>query len=287
MRRVLPQRLVPPLAALLLSLTWVGCGSPTGPSSAAPGGGAGATFPGVSDFAASGSFTTTIDNAAGPGGGFTIFRPATLGQNGLRHPILVWGNGTFLTPAAYAAFLTHLASHGFVVIAANTINAGTGTEMRQGLDWLVDQHGAGSGVFSGKLDIVNIGAFGHSQGGGGAINTGADARVKTVIPIQPLPQTQRLHGTMLLLCGRNDTTIHPDTVCRDLVYTPATVPTFFGVLNGVDHFAPFGDGGPMRAPVTAWFRGELMGDQTARTRFHGSACTYCVDPTWQVARKGF
>ena len=34
-----------------------------------------------------------------------------------------------------------------------------------------------------KLDANNIGAFGHSKGGGGAINAGAHARVKTVIAI--------------------------------------------------------------------------------------------------------
>ena len=245
------------------------------------------TFPGVSDFAAAGPFAVTVENNTGPSGVFTIFRPASLGQNGLRHPILAWGNGTATTPATYAALLGHLASHGFVVIAANTTNAGSGVAMRQGIDWLVAQDGAPGGVFSNRLDIGNIGAFGHSQGGGGAINAGAHPRVRTVIPIQPLPQPQFLQGTMLLLCGGNDTIVHPETACRNLVYTPAIVPTFFGILNGVDHFAPFGDGGPMRAPITAWFRGELMRDQSARARFYGSDCTYCVNPGWQVSRKGF
>ena len=34
-----------------------------------------------------------------------------------------------------------------------------------------------------KLDANNIGAFGHSLGGGGAINAGVHARVKTVIAL--------------------------------------------------------------------------------------------------------
>ena len=53
----------------------------------------------------------------------TAYRPSTLGQNGVTHPVILWGNGTGSSPSTYAGLLRHLASHGFIVVAANTSNA--------------------------------------------------------------------------------------------------------------------------------------------------------------------
>src|ERR1700749_2395949 len=75
----------------------------------------------------------TSGHTEGPG--CTIFRPPTQ-MLGLKTPIVLWGNGTGTTPAAYAQRLTRLASYGFVVAAANTANAGRGREMLACLDWL-------------------------------------------------------------------------------------------------------------------------------------------------------
>src|SRR5215217_4953971 len=50
----------------------------------------------------------------------TFYRPAELGDHGGKSPVIVWGNGTGATPAAYDGLLRHWASYGFIVAAANT-----------------------------------------------------------------------------------------------------------------------------------------------------------------------
>lgn len=282
------------LVAILFGLGATCCG-PTAPGGTGGtggtggGGGTGGTgggtpFPPVSDFGGPGPYAAIEVDNTGPGNAYTLFRPATLGEGGVRHPIITWGNGTFVTPAAYAAFLTHLATHGFVVIASNNTNTGSGQEMLQGVDWLLQQN-SGTGEFAGKLDPNHIAATGHSQGGGGTINAGADARIKTVVPIEPAPATQNLHGPMLLLCGKEDTTVDAITICTNLVYNAAVVPTFFGIVSPVNHITPLNTAGPLSAPITAWMRLQLMGDESARNLFYGPSCTYCTDPNWQVQRK--
>ena len=82
------------------------------------------------DFAAAGPFQVTVQNDAE----HTYYSPTALGQGGIDHPIVLWGNGTGTSPSVYDGFLRHLASHGFVVAAANTSNAGSGNEMLAGLE---------------------------------------------------------------------------------------------------------------------------------------------------------
>src|SRR5690606_7389899 len=95
------------------------------------------------------------------------------------------GNGTGTAPSGYSALLNHWASHGFVVAAANTTNAGSGQEMIACLDYLVEQNGRGSGTYAGKLNLDAVGSSGHSQGGGGSIMAGQDSRVTATAPFQP------------------------------------------------------------------------------------------------------
>ena len=53
------------------------------------------------------------------------------------HPIISWGNGTGVSPSGYAWLLGHLASWGFVVIASESRNTGSGEEM---LEEVIEGH---------------------------------------------------------------------------------------------------------------------------------------------------
>ena len=103
--------------------------------------GADAQAPGLppvgTNFAAAGPYQVTVQTDSA----HTYYSPATLGQNGVKHPIILWGNGTGTTPPIYDGLLRHFASHGFVVAAANTSNAGSGNEMLAGLDNLTTFNG--------------------------------------------------------------------------------------------------------------------------------------------------
>lgn len=265
-------------------------GNPGNPGT--PGGGepVESGFPSVRSFEASGSFSTTN---ASEGPSCTIYRPRTLGENDLKHPIILWGNGTGTSPSGYSALLNHWASHGFVVAAANTTNAGSGQEMIACLDYLVEQNGRSSGTYAGKLNLDTVGASGHSQGGGGSIMAGQDSRVTATAPFQPYvlglghsrASQSNQNGPMFLMTGSADTLAGSAANGRP-VFSNANVPVFWGELQGASHFVPAFNGGGYRGPSTAWYRYHLMGDKNAENVFYGADCTLCTSSDWKVQKKG-
>ncbi|ANF24624.1 lipase [Stutzerimonas stutzeri] len=250
----------------------------------------GAPFPAVSNFERSGPYATT-SRSEGPN--CRVYRPSSLGQNGVRHPVILWGNGTGTGPTAYSGLLSHWASHGFVVAAAETSNAGTGRDMLACLDYLVQESNRTYGTYVGVLNTGRVGTSGHSQGGGGSIMAGQDDRVSVTAPIQPYtiglghdPSSQRNQkGPMFLMSGGGDTIAFPYLNAQP-VYTRANVPVFWGERRYVSHFEPVGDGGAYRGPSTAWFRYHLMEDETARSTFYGRFCGLCTSVLWTEQRKG-
>lgn len=211
----------------------------------------------------------------------TFYYPSDIAAGAVPYPVIVWGNGTFATPPVYDGLLRHWASHGFIVAAANTAFANSGTQMRAGIDRLTALNGTAGSPFRGRVDLAHVGATGHSQGGAGAINASADKRVTTTVPIQPGPlaTTSALHGPTLYLAGQNDTVVRPAWV-HGFYAATAQVPAFYAELAGATHFTTVGDGGGFRGITTAWFRYHLAGDQAARPVFYGPGCGICSGSTW-------
>ena len=258
-----------------------------------------ATFPPVTDFGSPGPFTVAQDNAttiASLGtASCTIYRPTTLGQGGLLHPVIIWGNGTGTpTEIVYEWLFNQWASHGFIVAAANTPNAGTGVEMLTCLDWVEGQNTTSGSPYEGKVSIGRSGSSGHSQGGGGSIMVGRDPRIVVTVPFMayttglgfvPAASTEQ-HGPMLLMSGADDTIAVP-SANQAPVFASTNVPVLWGTLAGANHVT-FALGGypAYLAPSTAWFRLNLMCDETARPMFYGPSCTLCTDSSWAVQKKG-
>src|ERR687894_1974916 len=98
-----PTRLRGLLSLLLAPVLAVGLFTavPRGAEAQTPG------LPPVTDFAATGPFAVTVQTDAE----HTYYSPATLGQGGIDHPIILWGNGTSASPSTYDGLLRHLASH--------------------------------------------------------------------------------------------------------------------------------------------------------------------------------
>jgi len=247
------------------------------------------TFPAVTDFAAPGPFDTMQETSPG----CTVHRPTTLGGDGVRHPIIVWGNGTYANPGVYAAVLSHWASHGFVVGAANTTNAGSGTEMITCLDWIIAQDSQAGSPYEGNVDAQHVGASGHSQGGGGTLMAGRDQRMTLTAPLEPyigrLGGYQRSSigeqsGPMFLMSGANDSIASP-SANQQPIFDGTNVPVFWGTLAGADHLgSATGDINGFRGPATAWFRLHLMQDESARSLFYGADCGLCSDSMWEVQK---
>lgn len=218
----------------------------------------------------------------------TIFRPTELGAT--PRPVILWGNGTGTQPVNYLGILQRLASNGFVVAAANTPNAGSGQEMLACLDWLTAENAREGAKLYQKLDLSRVGATGHSQGGGGALMAGRDARIKTIAPIMPAAAGPRLeavgeqHGPILVLSGSADVMTPPERT-QQPVFEQAKTPVIWATLTGAGHLTPMQGGGPYPGIVAAWFRWRLMDDAKAGALFQGEDCAYCRGG-WTLRRKG-
>lgn len=260
-----------------------------------------------------GPYRVVVEYTVGPGGAFTLFRPAPLGEGRVRHPIVVWGNDRGTTPRTYTLFLEHLASHGFVVLASNggDVDVSTGSALRTGLEWLLTQNEAPDSVLLRMLDTTQIGSAGHAQGAYGALALALDPQVKTVVPIQGASVRSAPPGSVFVVSGGRDAAARPS---RDF-FANLTAPAAFGELRAATHTSWYGaaasseervslldrlnsrdqptatvDAGvpaqpPIQSAVTAWLRLELMQDESLRSWFTGSACKLCTDRAWEFQAK--
>lgn len=216
----------------------------------------------------------------------TFYYPQNMGESGERHPVIIWGNGTGAVPGIYSSLLRHWASHGFIVAAANTPASNFALSMRAGIDVLERRDADSGSVFHQKVDLEHIGSAGHSQGGAAALNAAVDPRVDTAVPIQPGPlaDPDRMDEPVFYLAGQRDLTVWPALV-KAFYRDSGHVPAVYGEVRGAGHLGSIADGGAFRAPVTAWLRFWLMGDENARGEFFGPDCGYCTDSTlwsdWQ------
>jgi hypothetical protein len=238
-----------------------------------------------------GPFVIRIETNIGPGGSYTMFRPDELGANGFMHPPATWGNGVTTTPDQYTALLSAVASHGFVVIASNS-TAVTAEELKAGLDWLLMQNDA-AGDYQGKLAVKCAAAIGYSMGGGAAVGAASHPNVLATVALHGLqgPAAQ-LTGPLLLITSTNDGFVTKSGFVQPTYDGSSKVPTIMATLNVpgasadfAGHLIPLGDAGKERAPLIAWLRLFVYGDQAAKPWFYGADCTLCKEPWTDIQRK--
>lgn len=238
---------------------------------------------------------------------FDVYYPTTLGANGFKHPILTWGNGTLGSASGVDYFLRHMASWGFVVIATEDQLTGPGQTIFDAANFLVNANGDSHSPFFQKLDINHIGAFGHSQGAGGAGNAftkayGSPHPMTTVMPIE-LPArvwctlgancfdpANLPGGSVFFIDGSADIPISPPTQTPqtqgeqsvEAFYnaTPNSVRKLKATLIGPSHNDITGQPDCSHAQFpcingvygylgypTAWFMDQLQGDTYAHGAF--------------------
>jgi hypothetical protein len=268
-------------------------GPPPPVDSGAPAGDAGsAAWPSVTDYGATGPFPVARDMSTGPGGGYDVFRPATLGAAGRRHPIVSWANGTLFSLSDYQKLLEHWASHGLVVIAGHTSSTAGGGTHKAAIDWLVAENARASSPYFGVLDTAHVAASGHSQGGGATIAAGAQKpgtlALTTTLPLMPIlsfesdtsivgKQTAPMFNINATMDNRD-----PTGAVAMQIYTNAKTELVQAAFIGVHEDAM---GPAMLAPTLAWFRLELMGDTAASaTFFPAGTCGLCRDAAWKQVR---
>ncbi|MEV0096764.1 acetylxylan esterase [Streptomyces sp. NPDC050738] len=265
------------VTGLLTGLTVLA--SPAAPAAPAPAHAAAqdaaSAIPSVgTDFGEPGPYAVSVDIEAV----HTFYHPTDMGRSGERHPVVIWGNGTGAVPGVYSGLLRHLASHGFIVAAANTPTSNFAITMRAGIDVLEKRNADSGSAYYQKVDLDHIASAGHSQGGAAAINAAIDPRVDTAVPIQPGPlaDADTMDEPVFYLAGQRDLIVLPFLV-KAFYNDSDHVPAVYGEVRGAGHLSSIADGGAFRAPVTAWLRYWLMGDANARGMFFGPDCGYCTD----------
>jgi hypothetical protein len=214
---------------------------------------------------------------------YTIFRPACM-KEGEKYPVITWGNGTCGQAGSYAILLGTLASHGFVIFAANSrFTNGGNKEMLKALDFAKAVNEDPNSIYYNKLDLDKVGAMGHSQGSSATAAAAADPRIKAVIlfngglssPDKPF----------LAVSGDRDITSYTPAQMMmgvDQATQPGAWLYYHQVLltggNVTGHLTLMEQPERVIDPTVAWWKYLLKGDKEARKMFIGADCGLCTKP---------
>lgn len=232
---------------------------------------AGSPLPPVSRIDADGLYAVTIERNTGPSRSGWVVRPTNLGQDGVIHPVFIWGPGAGTGPSNYKFHLRRIASHGFVVYSQTSTSSGG--EMTEAIDWLIDESQRSGSTYYQKLDTGNIGAGGHSRGSVASFAVADDPRLTTTIHVAGGSfdgnGSDNLRNPAAYICAEEDTLATPN--CRR-DYTNTDVPVWFTVMDGASHTSAARDGLPM---IVAWLRWHLAGETERRSMFVDPSCEFC------------
>jgi dienelactone hydrolase len=247
----------------------------------------------------------------------TIYRPIDMRRAG-ELPIIAFANGACRnTSTEYAAFLSELASHGYLVVAVGRDdmpmnlgpNATTAPDGRlvqvidekvvmAGVDWAIARNADARSPYYRRVRTNRIAYMGHSCGGMQALTASADPRATTAVvlnsgyyrtpparPPGPLPAYRRWSElrapTLILAGGPTDVAygIAKDSYADGVA---ANLPMFLASLPTVAHSGAYVAPDPEWSRVVlAWLDWQLKGKRKARGQFVGANCLLCKNPAWQ------
>ena len=229
----------------------------------------------------------------------SLFVPDKPGTEG-KFPVVVWTCGNGGTVDFYASFLTHLASHGFLIVADKGSSSDRLAEVasqKAAIDWIIAENDKSGGTFAGKIDTTRIAVMGHSLGSLASFATaGMEQRIRTSVHYSggltgnPVGFEEGALKTMTkpaaFLCGGADNTAGP-SCAMDFEQAPPTLPVFYGVLARASHIGPFGGephAGEYGRAGVAWLRWQLASDASFASWFQGADCTLCKAP-WTAKQR--
>jgi hypothetical protein len=209
---------------------------------------------------------------------FSVYRPGRFDGEGEKFPIIIWGNGTCAWPEAYGALLRYVASHGFVIVAANSRWVGDAVALKKGLDFAFAANDDSSSPYYQKLDTAKVGAMGHSQGSSGTANLASDPRVKAVILWNGGASASK---PFFAISGDGDIGDPSPSSMRSALQAASVEGAFLffhmvlqmGDLPG--HLTLVTEPARVVEPAVAWWKYILNGDAASKEYFIGSDCTLC------------
>ncbi|MET0591396.1 MAG: hypothetical protein ABW133_01770 [Polyangiaceae bacterium] len=256
--------------------------------------GTGAPFPPLTAYTANdggfGPAVTTRNTGDGlgtdPDGGankVAIFRPAAAkyGQGGVKHPIIVWGNGSTNTVDIWQSFLQRVATYGFVVVAPEQTQV-TADHMNAAIDYVIRLASDPAGQDCGKIDTTKIGSTGYSRGGGAAMTVGSNARISSTFIFAAGGNAKNVKAPWGIVAGEMDETFAWANVKTTV--TGSAQPAFGAALAGGTHNSTPGNAKSREAYI-GWMRWRLMGDPAGHDLFVGTTCQLCSDTAFSEVVK--
>ncbi|MET0286810.1 MAG: hypothetical protein ABW352_20175 [Polyangiales bacterium] len=216
---------------------------------------------------------------------YTVFRPACM-HDGEKFPVITWGNGTCGQTGGYASQLAILASHGFVVFAANSrFTNGGNNEMLRALDFAKAANADSKSALYQHLDLDKVGAMGHSQGASATANAARDARVKAIILWNGASSGQPAKP-FLSVTGERDIN-EPTVMSVSSFVNQATQPGAWMYYNQVlqtggnvtGHLTLMEQPERVTDVTIGWWKFQLKGDAEAKRMFVGADCLFCREKT--------
>ena len=210
---------------------------------------------------------------------YTVFRPACM-KDGEKYPVITWGNGTCGQSGGYASFLATVASHGFVIFAANSRFTDQGNnEMLKALDFAKAANEDPKSVYYQKLDLEKVGAMGHSQGASATANAARDPRIKAVILWNGGSSASK---PFLAVSGERDITGYSASsmaTATNNASQPGAYLFYHKVLETggsvTGHLTLMEQPERVTEPTIAWWKYMLKGDTEAKKMFVGTDCGLC------------
>jgi hypothetical protein len=230
---------------------------------------------------APGPWKVKIEQNTGPTRGSWVFYPEELGKDGIKHAVFDWGPGAGTGPSNYMDHLSHIASHGFVVISQPSTQSGT-----DAIDWILGENEKEGSPFYQKLDPTRVGQGGHSMGSLLAMSESADPRLNLYVLVCGGCMSGRggcgasdIHGPTVILGG--DTDIGTPNYEGD--YEEIMSPVVFLTKSGTDHIACARNN---LTPWVAFLRMNWCGEEAKYKPDFMDGGTYCKDP-WECKSKNF
>ncbi len=215
---------------------------------------------------------------------YEVWYPDGLTDSDDKYPAIVVLNGTGVRASKYASLFEHYASWGFIAVGTEEDESWDAEAADKSLAFLISQNEDENSVLYGKVDLNNVGATGHSQGGAGVFNAITAMEhsgvYKTAVSISPTNEEQsaslkwsydltKIDVPILMLAGTEgdfEMKLVIPYEKMDGMYDKIDAPKCMARKIGCEHgdMLYSADG-----YVTAWFMWQLQSDERAATAFTG------------------
>ena len=227
---------------------------------------------------------------------YEVWYPSEMTDSSNKYPVLVVLNGTGVKASKYKTQFEYFASWGFVVIGTEEEESWDGEAADNSLAFLIQQNEDKDSLFYQKLDLDNVGAVGHSQGGAGVFNAVSvqdnSTVYKTAVSLSPTNEeladnlgwhydVTKIHIPIIIFAGTEGDfemkTVIPTEKLPE-IYDKIDAPKVMVRKKNCEHgdMLYSADG-----YVTAWFMWQLQGDEEATKAFIGDKPEFIDNELYQ------